>query len=89
MASMAMALGLSDVVQAQSGEIRLECMFIDEGFGSLDENSLRQAVKVLSKLADGKRTVGVISHMAELKERIDKKIIVEKTIGGSNVRIEA
>lgn len=89
MASMSMALGLSDVVQAQSGEIRLECMFIDEGFGSLDENSLRQAVKVLSKLADGKRTVGVISHMAELKERIDKKIIVEKTMGGSQVKIEA
>lgn len=88
MASMALALGLSDVVQNQSGQIRLESMFIDEGFGSLDENALRQAIGLLSKLADGKRMIGVISHVAELKERIDQKIIVTKTRTGSEVRME-
>ncbi len=88
MASMALALGLSDVVQNQSGQIRLESMFIDEGFGSLDENALRQAIGLLSKLADGKRMIGVISHVAELKERIDQKIIVTKTKNGSEVRME-
>ena len=88
MASMALALGLSDVVQNQSGQIRLESMFIDEGFGSLDENALRQAIGLLSKLADGKRMIGVISHVAELKERIDQKIVVNKTRNGSVVRME-
>ncbi len=88
MASMALALGLSDVVQNQSGQIRLESMFIDEGFGSLDENALRQAIGLLSKLADGKRMIGVISHVAELKERIDQKIVVTKTKNGSEVRME-
>ena len=88
MASMALALGLSDVVQNQSGQIRLESMFIDEGFGSLDENALRQAIGLLSKLADGKRMIGVISHVAELKERIDQKIVVTKTRTGSEIRME-
>ncbi len=87
MASMALALGLSDTVQAQSGGIRLESMFIDEGFGSLDENALHLAIKMLTRLADGKRLIGVISHMPELKERIDKKIIVKKTLGGSSADI--
>lgn len=88
MTSLAMALGLSDVVQSQSGQIRLDSMFIDEGFGSLDENALHQAIKLLSKLADGKRLIGVISHVSELKERIEQKIIVKKTINGSTVEIE-
>lgn len=88
MTSLAMALGLSDVVQSQSGQIRLDSMFIDEGFGSLDENALHQAINLLSKLADGKRLIGVISHVSELKERIDQKIIVKKTINGSQVEIE-
>ena len=88
MASMALALGLSDVVQNQSGQIRLESMFIDEGFGSLDENALRQAIGLLSKLADGKRMIGVISHVAELKDRIDQKIVVTKTRSGSEIRME-
>lgn len=88
MASMALALGLSDVVQNQSGQIRLESMFIDEGFGSLDENALRQAIGLLSRLADGKRMIGVISHVTELKERIDQKIIVTKTKTGSEIRME-
>lgn len=82
MASLALALGLSDVAQEDSGEIRLESMFIDEGFGSLDENSLNQAVNVLSMLADG-RLIGIISHMPELKERIENRITVTKKLTGS------
>ena len=89
MASLALALGLSDVAQAGSGEIRLDSMFIDEGFGTLDENALRQAMLLLSRLADGRRLVGVISHVPELRERIDKKIIISKKLTGSEIRIEA
>ena len=88
MTSMSLALGLSDVVQNQSGQIRLDSMFIDEGFGSLDENALHQAMNLLSKLADGKRLIGVISHVSELKERIDQKIIVKKTVSGSEIQME-
>lgn len=88
MASMALALGLSDIAQEGSGEIRLESMFIDEGFGSLDDNSLHQALEVLSKLADGNRLIGVISHMPELKEKIDNKIIVTKKPTGSSIAVE-
>ena len=88
MASLALALGLSDVVQSRSGGVRLDAMFIDEGFGSLDENALRQAMEVLTRLAGGKRLVGVISHMPELKERIERKVIVTKTVSGSKLRVE-
>lgn len=88
MASLALALGLSDVVQSRSGGIRLEAMFIDEGFGSLDENALRQAMELLNRLAGGKRLVGVISHMPELKERIDRRVIVTKTVTGAKLRLE-
>lgn len=88
MASLSMALGLSDIVQARSGSIRLDSMFIDEGFGTLDENSLAQARNLLTKLADGNRLIGVISHVPELKERIDKKIIIKKTILGSQIHFE-
>ncbi len=88
MASMALALGLSDVVQSRSGGVRLDSMFIDEGFGSLDENSLRQAVNLLVKLADGKRLIGVISHMPELKEEIDRKIVITKKLNGAELCIE-
>lgn len=89
MASLALALGLSDVVQSRSGGVRLDAMFIDEGFGSLDENALRQAMELLTRLAGGARLVGVISHMPELKERIERKVIVTKTISGSKLRVEA
>lgn len=89
MTSMALALGLSDIAQGKSGGVRLDSMFIDEGFGSLDENALRQALELLTGLADGKRLIGVISHVPELKERIDKKIIVRKKLTGSEIEIEA
>jgi len=87
-ASLSLALGLSDEIQSSAGGIRLDTMFVDEGFGSLDEESLQQAMKALSDLAEGNRLVGIISHVAELKEKIDKQIIVTKNItGGSVARI--
>ena len=88
-ASLALALGLSDEIQSSAGGIQLETMFIDEGFGSLDEESLRQALRVLAELSERDRTVGIISHVAELKTSIDRQIIVSKErSGGSVVRIQ-
>lgn len=87
LASLALALGLSDVVQAQSGGIRLDAMFIDEGFGSLDENLLALAMQMLSKLADGSRLIGVISHVAELREAIPAQIVINKSENGSILQI--
>lgn len=77
-ASLSLALGLSDEIQSNSGGIQLDTMFVDEGFGSLDEDSLDQAIHALKDLSQGSRLVGIVSHVAELKERIDKKIIVTK-----------
>lgn len=77
-ASLSLALGLSDEIQSYTGGIRLDAMFVDEGFGSLDEDSLNQAMRALEGLAEGRRIVGIISHVPELKERIDKKIVVTK-----------
>jgi len=88
MASLALALGLSDVVQSGSGGIRLDAMFIDEGFGTLDENALRQALALLTRLADGNRLIGVISHVPELKEKITKRIIIRKKTFGSVASVE-
>ena len=87
LASLSLALGLSDVVQAQSGGVQLDAMFIDEGFGSLDDQTLRQAVRMLAKLADGSRLVGVISHVSELKNAIPAQIRVTKDENGSRIRI--
>lgn len=88
-ASLSLALGLSDEIQSSAGGIRLDTMFVDEGFGSLDEESLAQAMKALMGLTEGNRLVGIISHVAELKEKIDKQIIVTKNrAGGSSVRIQ-
>lgn len=76
-ASLSLALGLSDEIQASAGGIQLDTMFVDEGFGSLDENSLQQALKALHELTEGNRLIGIISHVAELK-KIDRQIIVTK-----------
>ena len=89
LASLALALGLSDVVQAQSGAIRMDAMFIDEGFGTLDDNALRNSLQVLADLADGKRLIGIISHVHDLEERIEKQIVVSKTLKGSKIDIVA
>ena len=87
MASLALALGLSDEIQMSTG-IRLETLFVDEGFGSLDPESLNQAYQTLAGLTEGNRLVGIISHVAELKERIDKQIVVTKEkCGGSKAVI--
>ena len=87
-ASLSLALGLSDEIQSSAGGIRLDTMFVDEGFGSLDEESLRQAVKALSGLTECRRLVGIISHVPELKERIEKQIVVTKEkSGGSKLEI--
>ena len=88
-ASLSLALGLSEEIQASAGGIKLDTMFVDEGFGSLDEESLQQAIRALSDLTEGNRLVGIISHVAELKEKIDKQIIVTKEhSGGSTVLIQ-
>lgn len=87
-ASLSLALGLSDEIQASAGGIRLDTMFVDEGFGSLDDESLNQAMNALKGLTEGNRLVGIISHVSELKERIDRQIIVSKDrLGGSKVKI--
>lgn len=88
MASLALALGLSDEVQACAPGIKPDTVFIDEGFGSLDDEALRLAVKTLDDLNGGERLVGIISHVAELKEKIGKQIIVTKNkYGGSSAEI--
>ena len=87
-ASLSLALGLSDEIQSMAGGIRLDTMFVDEGFGSLDEESLQQAIKALSELTESNRLVGIISHVAELKDRIEKQIVVKKDkTGGSRAEI--
>ncbi len=87
-ASLSLALGLSDEIQSSAGGVRLDTMFVDEGFGSLDEESLSQAMNALAGLAEGSRLVGIISHVAELREKIDKQIVVTKEkSGGSRAEI--
>ena len=89
LASLALALGLSDQVQMSTG-IRLDTLFVDEGFGSLDPEALSKAYNTLASLTEGNRLVGIISHVAELKERIDKQIVVTKNRdGGSTAEIIA
>ena len=87
-AALSLALGLSDVIQSYSGGIVVDTMFIDEGFGSLDTESREQAINTLNQLTDNHKLIGIISHVTELKERIDKKIIVTKSTGGSKITIE-
>ena len=94
-ASLALALGLSEEIRTVAegqrggfGGIELDTMFVDEGFGALDDESLREAIAVLSSLSAGNRLVGIISHVSQLKERIDKQIVVTKQrSGGSKAEI--
>ena len=87
MAALSMALGLSDIVQSYAGGISLDTIFIDEGFATLDPEALDNAISCLLSIKNDGRTVGIISHVEELKDRIDTKIIVEKTEAGSHIDI--
>ena len=88
MAALSMALGLSDIVQNTAGAIHLDTMFIDEGFGSLDDASRDRAIQILKELAGEKGLVGIISHVNELKEQIDWKLNITKTEHGSQAKWE-
>ncbi|WP_346959202.1 SMC family ATPase [uncultured Arthrobacter sp.] len=87
MASLALALGLADVVQMESGGVDIETLFVDEGFGSLDEQSLEQVMDALEGLRDGGRVVGLVSHVAEMKQRITTQLQVVKGRNGSTLHI--
>ena len=86
MAALALALGMADQIQENSAAINLDIMFIDEGFGSLDEHSRNQAIRVLLEMAEGSKMIGIISHVSELKQEIDAQLLVSKDEGGSHVK---
>ena len=86
MAALALALGMADQIQENAAAINLDMMFIDEGFGSLDNHSRNQAVKVLQQMAGGSRLIGMISHVTELKQEIEDQLIVSRDENGSHVR---
>ena len=86
MAALSLALGMADQIQESSASLNLDVMFIDEGFGSLDEHSRNQAVRVLKQMAGGSRLIGIISHVAELKQEIEDQLIVTKDEYGSHAR---
>ena len=88
-ASLSLALGLSDVIQSFAGGIEIDTLFIDEGFGALDAESLEQAIQTLAGLTEGNRLVGIISHVGELKERIDRQVVIKKSNTGSSIHIVA
>lgn len=87
-ASLSLALGLSDMVQSYAGGVEIDAMFIDEGFGALDVESLEQAVSALAALAKGNRLVGIISHVPQLEDFISKKVVVHKSAQGSTVTLQ-
>ncbi|NLO09152.1 MAG: SMC family ATPase [Clostridiales bacterium] len=88
MAALSMALGMSDIIQNTAGSIHIDTMFIDEGFGSLSDDTRMQAIKILNDLSGGKRLVGIISHVTELKTQIGTKLVVTKGEKGSKARWE-
>lgn len=89
MAALCLALGLSDIIQSTAGGVEIDALFIDEGFGSLDAAALEQAVAVLTSLSAGSRLVGIISHVEELRQRIDCQIDITKTPSGSHIAVAA
>ena len=86
MAALSLALGMADQIQERSAAVNLDVMFIDEGFGSLDDHSRNQAVRVLMNMAGGSKLIGIISHVTELKQEIDNQLVVTKDDEGSHVR---
>ena len=87
LASLSLALGLSDEVQMSTG-IHLDTLFVDEGFGSLDSSALSKAYQTLAGLTEGKRLVGIISHVGELREKIDRQIVITKDKNGSGSSVK-
>lgn len=85
-ASLSLALGMSDVIQAMSGGIRVDALFIDEGFGALDSESLDQACETLMGLVEKNRLIGIISHVPELRDRIEKQLVIHRTAAGSTIK---
>ena len=88
-ASLSLALGLSDVIQSYAGGVEIDTLFVDEGFGALDTESLEQAIQTLIGLSEGDRLVGIISHVSELKERIDRQLVIKKSNSGSAISVVA
>lgn len=88
MASLSLALGLSDVIKMFAGGVQVEALFIDEGFGTLDAASLEQAIKILSRLEESQQLVGIISHVEALKASIQQQVMIKKTAQGSSVEIQ-
>ncbi len=86
-ASLSLALGLSDVIQSFAGGVEIDTLFIDEGFGALDCESLEHSIQTLTGLAAGNRLVGIISHVSELKERIDRQVVIKKSNSGSSIQL--
>ena len=86
MAALSLALGMADQIQERSAAIRLDIMFIDEGFGSLDDHARDQSVKVLKRMAGGSKLIGIISHVTELKQEIDDQLAVTRDERGSHTR---
>ena len=87
LASLSLALGLSDEIQSLAGGIQMDSMFIDEGFGSLDSDTLELAMKAFAGLSQSNRLVGIISHVEELKKRIDRQIVVTRENGAAGIEI--
>lgn len=88
MAALSMALGMADMIQESNGSVHIDTMFIDEGFGSLSEETRNQAIGILNELSEGKRLVGIISHVSELKQQVDTKLIISKGAKGSSHKWE-
>ena len=84
LAALAMALGMADVIQKNAGKVHLDTMFIDEGFGSLDEEARQRAIGILNEMAGDTKLVGIISHVTELKEQMDRKLVIKKSDKGSH-----
>lgn len=88
MAALSMALGMADIIRSAAGNVRMDTMFLDEGFGSLDDDARLRAIRILQELAGENRSIGIISHVTELKEQIDRKLVVKKEENGSHVAWE-
>ena len=86
MAALSLALGMADQIRESAASINLDIMFIDEGFGTLDDHARDQAVRVLQRMAEGSRMIGIISHVSELKQEIDDQLIITKDDAGSHAR---